>query len=161
MLHVHFSELGRWRNRRMWLLSVEAFASLVWVLALLAALVLTVFGLLVDEGENLVGFALAWGVAICLVATIQMIVALNLERGYDRSIIRALVVGALYPVAFWLVSATAALHSEIIALARGPRAAGSCGISRASKWRGSNPPRAPISAGSSQAVRSERSGASP
>ena len=54
-------------------------------------------------------------------ATIQMIVALNLERSYDRSIFRALVVGALYPVAFWLISATAALHSEVIALVRGPR----------------------------------------
>ena len=49
-----------------------------------------------------------------------MIVALTLERGYDRSIIRALVVGALYPVAFWLISATAALHSEVIALAARP-----------------------------------------
>ena len=121
VLHVHFSEVSRWRNRRMWLLSIESFASLVWVVALLASLVFTVFGILVDEGENVVGFALAWGIAICFMATVQMIVALSLERGYDRSIIRALVVGALYPVAFWLVSATAALHSEVIALARGPR----------------------------------------
>jgi len=59
------------------------------------------------------------GVAISLVATIQMIVALNLEHGYDRSI-RALVVGALYPVAYWLISATAAMHSEVVALVRGP-----------------------------------------
>ncbi len=81
----------------------------------------TLFGILVDEGENVVGFALTWGVAICLMATIQMIVALTLERGYDRSITRALVVGALYPVAFWLISATAALHSEVIAIVRGPR----------------------------------------
>ena len=50
-----------------------------------------------------------------------MIVALTLEHSYDRSIFRALLVGALYPMAFWLVSATAALHSEIAALLRGPR----------------------------------------
>ena len=49
-----------------------------------------------------------------------MIVALNLEHGYDRSIFRALVVGALYPVAYWLISATAAMHSEVVALVRGP-----------------------------------------
>jgi len=59
------------------------------------------------------------GVAISLVATIQMIVALNLEHGY-RSIFRALVFGALYPVAYWLIPATAALHSEVVALVRGP-----------------------------------------
>ena len=105
VLHVHFSEVWRWRNHRMWLLSIGSLASLVWVVALLASFVFTVFAILVDEDENIVGFALAWGVAICFMATIQMIVALTLERGYDRSIIRALVVGALYPVAFWLVSA--------------------------------------------------------
>ena len=60
------------------------------------------------------------GVAISLVATIQMIVALNLKHGYDRSIFRALVFGALYPVAYWLIPATAALHSEVVALVRGP-----------------------------------------
>jgi poly-beta-1,6-N-acetyl-D-glucosamine synthase len=120
VLHVHFSEVSRWRNRRMWLLSVEGLASLVWVVALLASIVFAVFGVLVDEGVNLFGFALAWGVAIALVATVQMIVALSLEHGYDRSIFRALVVGALYPVAFWLISATAALHSETVALLRGP-----------------------------------------
>ena len=120
VLHVHFSEATRWRNHRMWLLSVEGTSSLVWVVALRASLVFAVFGVLFDEGENLFGFALAWGIAIALVATVQMVVALNLEHGYDRSIFRALVVGAVYPVAFWLVSATAALHSEIIALVRGP-----------------------------------------
>ena len=120
VLHVHFFEVSRWRNRRMWLLSAEGLGSLVWVVAVFMSLVFAVFGVLLDEGENLFGFAFAWGVAISLVATIQMIVALNLEHGYDRSIFRALVVGALYPVAYWLISATAAMHSEVVALVRGP-----------------------------------------
>ena len=142
VLHVHFSEVSRWRNRRMWLLSVEGLASLVWVVALLTSLVFAVFGILLDEGENLFGFAFAWGVAISLVATIQMIVALNLEHGYDRSIFRALVVGALYPVAYWLD-----LRDGRHALrgrrprARSERPAGSSGTSRASTWTGSRPPR--------------------
>ena len=120
VLHVHFFEVSRWRNRKMWLLSAEGLGSLVWVVAVFMSLVFAVFGVLLDEGENLFGFAFAWGVAISLVATIQMIVALNLEHGYDRSIFRALVVGALYPVAYWLISATAAMHSEVVALVRGP-----------------------------------------
>jgi biofilm PGA synthesis N-glycosyltransferase PgaC len=120
VLHVHFFEVSRWRNRRMWLLSAEGLGSLVWVVAVFTSLVFAVFGVLLDEGENLFGFAFAWGVAISLVATIQMIVALNLEHGYDRSIFRALVLGALYPVAYWLISATAAMHSEVVALVRGP-----------------------------------------
>ena len=78
-------------------------------------------GALVGESENVFGFALAWGVAIAAIATAQMIVALTLEHRYDRSIFRALLVGALYPMAFWMLSASAALHSEIASLLRGPR----------------------------------------
>ena len=66
---------------------------------------LAVLGILLSEGDDVFGFALAWGVAIALVATVQMIVALTLEHGYDRSIFRALLVGALYPIAFWMISA--------------------------------------------------------
>ena len=91
------------------------------MVAVLASFVFTVLGVLLDEGENPFGFALAWGIAIAFMATLQMIVALTLERSYDRSVFRALLVGALYPVAFWLISATAALHSEVAALVRGPR----------------------------------------
>ena len=66
------------------------------------------------------GFALGWGVAIALVATVQTIVALTLEHPYDRSIFRALLVGVLYPVAYWIISGLAALHSEVVSLLRGP-----------------------------------------
>ena len=78
-------------------------------------------GILLGASENVFGFALAWGVAIAAIATAQMIVALTLEHAYDRSIFRALLVGALYPMAFWMLSAAAALHSEIVSLLRGPR----------------------------------------
>ena len=120
VLHVHFGEVTQWRHRRLWLLSGEAFVSLLWVAALGASLVIGALAIFLDESEHLFGFALAWGFAITFVATVQMVVAANLQHGYDRSIFRALVVGALYPVAFWLVSATAAVHSELVALVRGP-----------------------------------------
>ena len=80
VLHVHFDEVRRWRNRRMWLLGFEAFASLLWVGVLALALVIATLGILVGVGEDEFGFALGWGVAIALVATIQTIVALTLEH---------------------------------------------------------------------------------
>ena len=67
------------------------------------------------------GFALAWAVAISLVALVQMVVAVSLERGYDRTIVRPLLLGAAYPMAYWMVAAAAALRSETVALVRGPR----------------------------------------
>jgi poly-beta-1,6-N-acetyl-D-glucosamine synthase len=121
VLHVHLGEVTRWRNHRMWLLSAESVASLVWVTAIALALVFAVLGALLGESESVFGFALAWGVAIAAIATAQMIVALTLEHVYDRSIFRALLVGALYPLAYWIISALAALHSEVGSLLRGPR----------------------------------------
>ena len=120
VLHVHLGEVSRWRNHRMWLVGLEGLASLLWIVALATSLVLALLGLLLSDGGGLFGFALAWGFGIALVGTLQVIFALTLEHGYDRSIFRALVVGALYPVAFWLVSGVAALHSEVAALLRGP-----------------------------------------
>jgi poly-beta-1,6-N-acetyl-D-glucosamine synthase len=121
VLHVHLGEVFRWRNRRMWLLGFEGLASLVWVFALGLSIVIAVLGALLGESENVFGFAMAWGVAIAAIATVQIIVALTLEHSYDRSIFRALLVGALYPMAFWVLSALAAVHSEIASLLRGPR----------------------------------------
>jgi biofilm PGA synthesis N-glycosyltransferase PgaC len=120
VLHVHFDEVRRWRNHRMWLLCFEAFASLLWVAALALALVIAALGILAGAGENVFGFALGWGVAIALVATVQTTVALTLEHTYDRSIFRALLLGVLYPLAYWIISGLAALHSEVGALLRGP-----------------------------------------
>ena len=102
MLHVHFAEVSRWRNHRMWLLSFEALASLIWVVVLVAALVIAALGSLLSEANNLFGFALAWGVAISFVALVQMVVALKLEHGYDRTIVRPLLLGAAYPLGYWI-----------------------------------------------------------
>jgi biofilm PGA synthesis N-glycosyltransferase PgaC len=120
VLHVHFDEVCRWRNRRMWFLGFEGVASLLWVGALALALVIAVLGMVADLGDNVFGFALGWGVAIALVATVQTIVALTLEQPYDRSIFRPLVLGVLYPLAYWIISGLAAIHSEVGSLLRGP-----------------------------------------
>lgn len=120
VLHVHFREVRRWRNHRMWMLGFESLASLLWIGALGLALVIAALGVLADLGDDAFGFALGWGVAIALVATVQTIVALTLEHAYDRSIFRPLLFGVLYPVAYWVISGLAALHSEVGSLFRGP-----------------------------------------
>ena len=121
VLHVHLREVVRWRNHRMWLLSFEALASLLWVVLLVAALLVAALGGDPGRVRRLFGFALAWGIAVSFVALVQMVVALSLERGYDRTIIRPLLLGAAYPLGYWVLAAAAAIHSETIALVRGPR----------------------------------------
>src|SRR3954469_15529990 len=121
VLHAHLPEVFHWRNHRMWLLGLESLASLIWVLCLLCSLVLTVLNLLFGQHLALFGPGLAWGVAISVVATLQLIVAVALRYPYDHWDARALVLGPLYPMFFWIVSASAAIDQQITALIRGPR----------------------------------------
>jgi biofilm PGA synthesis N-glycosyltransferase PgaC len=120
VLHVHLGQVSRWRNHRMWLLGLESLASLLWVVALAATLVIAVLGIAIG-GKDLFGFALAWGIAIAIVATLQLIVALVLERSYDPTILRAFLVAAVYPFAYWIVASAAALRSQTVGVVRGPR----------------------------------------
>jgi biofilm PGA synthesis N-glycosyltransferase PgaC len=121
VLHVHFREVSRFRNHRMWLLSIESLASLFWVLALVVTLVLGVLSLVLGAEESIFGLGLAWGIAISVIATVQVIVALILDRGYDPGAYRAFLIGSLYPVAFWTINGAAALHSQTVGLLSGPR----------------------------------------
>ena len=75
VLHAHLRDVCRWRNHRMWLLGLESLASLIWVFCLLCSLVLTVLNLLFGQHLGFFGVGLAWGVAISVVATLQLIVA--------------------------------------------------------------------------------------
>ena len=120
VLHAHLGEVFRWRNHRMWLLAFESVVSLLWVVALAASLVIAALSATIG-GEELFGFAFAWGIAIAIVATLQLLVALWLEHSYDPTILRAFLVAAVYPVAYWLIAALAAVRSQIVALVRGPR----------------------------------------
>jgi biofilm PGA synthesis N-glycosyltransferase PgaC len=121
VLHQHLRTVARWRHHRMWLLLAESILSLLWVLGLVASLVLAVLNVIFDHSLGNFGFGLAWGVAISIVATVQLLFALSLNYHYDRWDMRSLLVGAIYPLAYWTISAGAALHSEVIAVIRGPR----------------------------------------
>ena len=116
VLHAHLGEVSRWRHHRMWLLAFESLASLIWIIALAISLVMVVL-----DGEDLFGFAFAWGIAVAGVATIQLVVALSLERAYDPTTFRAFLLAAPYPLVYWLISAAAALRSQMAGLLRGPR----------------------------------------
>ena len=64
---------------------------------------------------------MAWGIAISVVATLQLVVALALGFPYDHFDLRAFVIAPLYLLLFWILSACAALHSQVVAVIRGPR----------------------------------------
>jgi biofilm PGA synthesis N-glycosyltransferase PgaC len=121
VLHTYLRTVVRWRNRRMWPLAIEAGASLAWVLCLVLALVLTVLDEFLGRPIALLGFGLAWGIAIAVVATVQLSIALTIEHPYDRRAALAFFAGPLYPLGYWAIAAAAALRSEALAALKGPR----------------------------------------
>src|SRR3954463_15027944 len=120
VLHTHLPAVWRWRHHRMWLLAVEAVASLAWILALAASLLITLLSVAVD-GHTALGIGLAWEIAISVLATVQVTVALWVESRYDPRSWRAYLLQPIYPLLFWLASAAAALRSEVAGLIAGPR----------------------------------------
>ncbi len=125
VLRLHGRECLRWQNRYMWPLVAEGLASLAWIVSLL--IVNLVFFYLLASGFwgdlNVDGLTLifAWGIAVSVVATFQYIFGLILDANYDRHSMRVVLIGPIYPLAYWMIAAAAALVSEIPALIRGPR----------------------------------------
>lgn len=119
VLRAHLGSVARWRNHELWLLACESVASLVWVVTLFAALVIAALGAV--SGHDLLGYGIAWGVAIAVLATLQVTIALWVETPYDPRAWRAYLAEPIFPLVFWLVSAAAALRSETVGLVHGPR----------------------------------------
>jgi poly-beta-1,6-N-acetyl-D-glucosamine synthase len=121
VLHTQFRALARWGQRRMWPLVLEAVASLVWVNLLALAVVLMTINLAVGNREDVSRYGLAWGIAIAVVAALQLAFALGMGARYDPRAVLAFSLGPLYILGFWILSAAAALRAELPALVKGPR----------------------------------------
>jgi biofilm PGA synthesis N-glycosyltransferase PgaC len=123
VLRVHFQQVLHPRHWEMWPLAFEALASLVWILCLTALVVLQVIHLLgyaAGIRASWPGLGIAWGVAVAVVATVQLLFALRITFPHDRRAPLAFLLGPIYPVAYWLLSAVAAVRAEVPAILRGP-----------------------------------------
>lgn len=120
VLHRHLGTAIRWRQRGMWPVVLEALASLLWVAAWAFGLIVAVIDLFLPSWDTIFGLAIAWGVAIAVVCTLQLATALVLRARYDARALRVFLLGPLYPLFFWVVSALAALSAQVPALIRGP-----------------------------------------
>jgi poly-beta-1,6-N-acetyl-D-glucosamine synthase len=121
VLHRHLGTVIRWRQRGMWPVALESLGSLVWVAAWAFALIVALVDLLLPNWNTIFGVAIAWGVAIAVVCTLQLATALALEARDDAHSLQAFLLGPLYPLFFWVVSALAALLAQVPAVFRGPR----------------------------------------
>jgi biofilm PGA synthesis N-glycosyltransferase PgaC len=121
VLHQYLTTTLRWRHHKMWLLSFESVLSLLWCVALVVSLVVALLNVLFSRDLGFFAFSFTWGVAISVVATVQLLVAMWLRFHYDHWGPRSLLVASIYPALFWIASAAATLHSQLRAVFTGPR----------------------------------------
>jgi poly-beta-1,6-N-acetyl-D-glucosamine synthase len=121
VLHSHGRALARWGHRHLWSVLLESLTSLAWIA--LFAVVLAITAVRVAAGDSSAVFFLlpAWGVAVAVITTIQFLLALAIERRYDRSAGLAMLACPLYPAAYWMLNASCALTSQLPAVILGPR----------------------------------------
>jgi poly-beta-1,6-N-acetyl-D-glucosamine synthase len=111
--------MGEVRTRRMWPVWVEGvvstfwshlffLAALFWALALLTG----VYGF---AGNPIPNF---WGLLIASVLVLQISIGLTLDGRYDRSVRRYAFWIPIYPLAYWMLSAAAAVRGTLPGLLR-------------------------------------------
>ena len=122
VLHAHGLTMARWRYRHLWPVLVESVLSLAWIALFAIVLAITAVRVVVGDASAVFFLLPAWGVGVAVITTIQFMIALAIERRYDRTASLALLATPIYPVAYWLLNGTCALTSQIPAAVLGPRA---------------------------------------
>ena len=120
-LHEHFGTILHLRLWRIWTVPLETFLSLAWVVGLVVALIAATLAFLFADGPTIFGFGLAWGVAISFVCMLQLAFAVGIEARYDRPALLVFLLGPLYSLGYWVISAAAAIRDQLPAFVSGPR----------------------------------------
>ena len=103
----HFSVFASWRRRRLIPIYMEQIVSLAWVLAWLL-LTLTEIIKLCYNAESYIPYL--WkSQYLSIVCLVQFLVAMLLERRYDKDIFKNAITVAWYPVIYWVISGIVAL----------------------------------------------------
>ena len=103
----HAGIFKSWRRRRLYPVYFEQVMSLLWILLWLLLTVTEIFKLCYDIGSYM---PYLWkSQFLAVVCMVQFIVALCLERRYDKGIFKYMVSAAWYPIIYWIVNGLVAL----------------------------------------------------
>jgi biofilm PGA synthesis N-glycosyltransferase PgaC len=98
--------MWHWRRRRMWLVLIEFLLSVLWSYVMLAVLLLSLAGLLIDlpPALRMPGPLPGWyGVILSALCIVQFAVSLVIDRRYEEQIGRQFFWIIWYPLMFWMI----------------------------------------------------------
>ena len=131
VLRCHARIFTSWQARRMWPVYVEAVLSSIWSIVLvggitvwLAAYSVGVYDFGTDPIPNF------WGMVIAVLCIAQIFAGLWLDGRYDRRVRRYALWAPLYPLVYWLLSASAALRATLPGVLRRPSGVSTWSIPR-------------------------------
>ena len=105
----HFNIFSSWKRRRLYPVLTEQILSLAWVLCWLLLTLTEIFYLFYTK-ESYIPYL--WkSQFLSVVCMIQFVVALCLERKYDKTIFKYIVSAAWYPVVYWIVNGVVSLSA--------------------------------------------------
>ena len=103
----HLNIFSSWKRRRLYPILLEQAMSLLWVLCWLLLTLTEIFYLLYTK-ESYIPYL--WkSQFLSVICMIQFVVALNLEKKYDKSIFKYIVSAAWYPIVYWIINGMVAL----------------------------------------------------
>ncbi|GAB3538590.1 poly-beta-1,6-N-acetyl-D-glucosamine synthase [Noviherbaspirillum agri] len=97
---------GHWHSRRMWVIYLEYIASVCWAYSMAVVFGAWLLGLAFPLPERWqVSIVPGWhGVLIGTTCLIQVLVAMMLDRSYDRPMLRQFYWMIWYPLAYWVLN---------------------------------------------------------
>jgi biofilm PGA synthesis N-glycosyltransferase PgaC len=112
------------RARRMWPVWIEGLLSTLWSHLFFAAAILWTLALATGvygfAGDPIPNF---WGLLMATILVVQITLGLRLDGRYDRSVRRYAFWIPIYPLAYWMLSAAAAVRGTLPGLVQAPSTA--------------------------------------
>ncbi len=113
----YFSQLGSWKQRRMWFIYAEYLTSVVWAYSFLISTLVWITGFFVTLPSDwqMGGFLPEWpGLMIATTSLLQVGVGMFIDSRYDTKFVRQYFWIIWYPAVFWLIT----FLTAIVALPR-------------------------------------------
>ncbi|MDD6327370.1 MAG: poly-beta-1,6-N-acetyl-D-glucosamine synthase [Lachnospiraceae bacterium] len=103
----HAGIFKSWRRKRMYPIYIEQVMSTLWVVLWLLLTLTEIFKLCFGIGSYM---PYLWkSQYLSVICMVQFIVALKLEKRYDKTIFKYMLVAAWYPIVYWIISGLVAL----------------------------------------------------